>query len=72
MNKENSTLKVYAATQICERAGYYHTSYYRLVPQIRLQGSWLAQLGFEEGDAINVQCNDGKLVITLQREEEQA
>jgi toxic protein SymE len=31
---------------------------------IHLQGKWLEDLGFEIGDIINVECRDGKLVIT--------
>lgn len=38
------------------------------VPQIRLQGQWLEELGFESGTAINVECLGGKLVITLKDE----
>lgn len=34
------------------------------IPQIRLQGLWLQETGFKPGDNLNVQCEDGKLVIT--------
>ncbi len=34
-------------------------------PQIRLQGKWLAQIGFEVGKKILVSYEDGKLVIQL-------
>ncbi len=34
-------------------------------PQIRLQGKWLAHLGFEAGKKILVSYDDGKLIIQL-------
>ncbi|WP_390414484.1 SymE family type I addiction module toxin [Dielma fastidiosa] len=37
---------------------------YKSVPQIRMQGKWLEELGFESGSEINVECLDGKLIIT--------
>lgn len=72
MNKDNRTLKVYSTSQLCQRTDCYRTNYYKYVPQIRLQGIWLAELGFEEGKPINVQCDEEKLIITLMREEERA
>ena len=38
---------------------------YKRIPQLRMQGDWLAELGFDIGKPINVHCEDGKLVITL-------
>lgn len=34
------------------------------IPQIRLQGKWLKECGFEPGCQVHIQCADGKLVIT--------
>ena len=34
------------------------------VPQIRLQGLWLEEIGFKPGDKFNVQCEEGKLIIS--------
>ena len=34
------------------------------IPQIRLQGEWLKELGFEIGDQINVHCEGGRITIT--------
>ena len=45
---------------VSEACGYN----YSRVPGIRIQGKWLAELGFEPGDAVLVQCEDGKIVIT--------
>ena len=32
-------------------------------PGIRIQGQWLRELGFQVGDPVLVQCEDGRLVI---------
>ncbi len=34
------------------------------IPQIRLQGKWLQECGFEPGSQVQIQCERGKLVIT--------
>ncbi len=56
--KKNRTMKVY------EGSG----KDYKPIPQIRLQGKWLQDLGFEMGTPINVECQGGKLIITCQNE----
>ena len=33
-------------------------------PQLRLQGKWLEELGFQIGEPVLVKCEDGKLIIT--------
>lgn len=45
---------------------------YKSAPMLRIQGLWLEELGFNIGDPILVKCEDGKLVITLDRERAQA
>ena len=52
--KKNREMKVY------EISGYN----YKPTSQIRLQGKWLEDLGFEIGMSINIECIDGKLIIT--------
>ena len=37
---------------------------YKTTPAIMLKGLWLEKLGFELGDHVNVECSDGKIVIT--------
>lgn len=56
--KKNRELKVYG---ICGRN-------YAEQPQIKLQGGWLSALGFDIGAPINVECEGGKLIITLSNE----
>ena len=57
MAKKRS-IKVYG------QGGYQHKD----TPTIMLKGKWLEELGFQFGDYISVNCEDGKLVITLDAE----
>jgi hypothetical protein len=41
---------------------------YAPVPAIVLKGLWFKDLGFEIGDCISVKCEDGKLIIALDYE----
>ncbi len=36
-----------------------------VIPEIRLQGNWLAQLGFEQGKIVTVVLSENKLVISV-------
>lgn len=44
---------------------------YKPTPTIMLKGQWLRAAGFEIGNQIKVECEDGKLVILLDREKEE-
>ena len=67
--KKNREIKVYGLSIACPGGGtFYSRARYKNVPQIRLQGDWLKELGFEEGTPINVECQNGRLIITLQNE----
>lgn len=60
--KKERKLKVYETTNVYQ--GSWHTSTkYKRVPQIRLQGLWLEQLGFEPGTELKVECEGGRIVI---------
>ena len=48
----------------CRHGEGYHGSYYVYVPSINLKGKWLEQLGFDIDTPIEVECSDGRLVIT--------
>jgi len=39
---------------------------YTIVPEIRLEGNWLKELGFEIGKQVKVEQHKHKLTITLQ------
>ena len=54
--------------KVCRQPGYNR----KPAPEIKLSGQWLREVGFDIGSLIKVQCEDGKLVILLDkvREEE--
>lgn len=41
------------------------------VPEIRLIGKWLEELGFEQGKKVTVEQKKDKLIITLNNEEKE-
>ena len=54
MAKETRNVKVYGKFVSRDKS-------YR--PQIRLEGLWLSESGFDVGDHISVVCEDGRLTI---------
>lgn len=40
------------------------------VPEIRLEGQWLEQLGFEQGNEVLIEQKKKKLIITVKKEKE--
>lgn len=47
------------------------TSYFdarTTVPMIRLRGYWLMRAGFREGDALRIEVEEGRLVLTRPRD----
>ncbi len=56
MTQDSRTLRVYAHFSKRERN-------HVLTPEIKLQGIYLEQAGFEVGDFINVSLTGGKIVI---------
>jgi len=44
----------------------------RNIPCIRLQGRWLEELGFRQGNSIIVEEDSGRLVIELVRESDES
>ena len=40
------------------------------VPEIRLEGQWLEQLGFEKGNKVLIEQGNKKLIITVRKEKE--
>ena len=41
---------------------------YTTVPEIRLEGRWLSELGFKEGQQVKIEQERNRLVITLDKE----
>lgn len=60
--KKERKMKVYEATTV-SRGRWWNDMKYKSVPQIRLQGLWLEQLGFEPRMELKVECQEGRLVI---------
>lgn len=58
--KNNRKIKVYE-TKVSRK--------YKAIPQIRLQGEWLRLYGFEIGSEVNIECENNKLIITLDYKE---
>ncbi len=58
--KKNRKLKVY------EQAGYG----YKSVPAIVMRGKWLKECGFDVGIKYRVECEEGKLVIVKEEQEQ--
>lgn len=39
------------------------------VPEIRLEGRWLEEMGFKEGQCVKIQVEKNKLTITIDKEQ---
>ena len=42
----------------------------QVVPKIMLQGKWLIDAGYKIGDQIKVSCQDNKLIIELEKQDD--
>ncbi|WP_195612959.1 SymE family type I addiction module toxin [[Clostridium] symbiosum] len=58
MRKDKRDLKV------CEQSGYR----YKPTPMLMLKGAWLEEWGFTANMPVTVQCEEGKLIIVLNKE----
>jgi len=38
------------------------------IPEIRLEGKWLDELGFKQGQTVTIELADNKLTITIDKE----
>lgn len=47
--------------KVIEQSGYK----YKPTPTIILKGQWLNEMGFQIGDQLKVECEDGRLVISV-------
>jgi len=65
--KNRRNFNVYESVSSSNGYGY-RSMRYKSVPQIRMQGKWIEELGFESGSEINVECLDGKLIITKKKQ----
>lgn len=44
--------------------GSNYSPFYQVMPEIRLQGKWLEDLGFYVGEKLQVECKDEKIIIS--------
>lgn len=56
-------LKIHSKSQL-RTNGYIH------IPEIRLEGKWLKELGFNEGREVRIQQGKKRLIITLNEEKQ--
>lgn len=61
------TMKKIRELKVFGQSGYH----YKTTPTIMLKGLWLKDLGFDIDSLIRVECENGKLIITLDHEREQ-
>ena len=54
-NERSKKLKVYGTCNVN----------YEKVPMFRLQGKWLRELGLGTGTAINVECKNEKIIVSV-------
>ena len=54
------TTKTTRNMKVLEQSGYK----YKPTPAIMLKGQWLAEFGFDIATQVQVQCEEGRLVIT--------
>ncbi|MFH6994521.1 SymE family type I addiction module toxin [Flavobacterium sp. FlaQc-48] len=53
-----------------------HTKYkpgirtYTTIPVVKLEGKWLNKLGFNEGQMVNIEQKNKKLIITIDKQQE--
>jgi toxic protein SymE len=52
--------KKFRKMKVYESSGYN----YKSTPSIILKGDWLKEIGFDSGGLIQVECENGKLIIT--------
>lgn len=53
--------------KVCRQPGYDR----KPTPEIKLSGQWLRAIGFDIDALVKVECEDGRLVITLDKEREE-
>jgi len=54
---------------ICSKSFARKENCYVYFPEIHLRGKWLQESGFKSGQVIDIACEDGKLIITIAKEQ---
>ena len=61
-------MKRYGILKVYSKFRYRRWSNNYTVPEIRLEGQWLEQLGFEQGNEVLIEQKKNKLIITVKKE----
>ena len=59
----NKKIKVQYSTR-STGGSYYHPTRYTAYPKIQMEGKWLETLGFHIGDRLNVEYEEGRIILT--------
>lgn len=63
--KKIRNLKVCYKSETRQKHGWYAGTDYISIPAINLKGKWLGELGFNIDTPVKVECEEGRLVITV-------
>ena len=62
---KTKNIKVQYSSRMSGGSGYYGSSRYTSYPKIQMEGKWLQELGFNVGDKLNVEYEEGSIRISL-------
>jgi len=54
---------------LCNKSFKRAKNLYVVFPELHLKGKWLAESGFRAGHVVDIVCNQGRLVITIAKEQ---
>lgn len=66
---KTKNIKVQYSSRMSGGSGYYGSSRYTSYPKIQMEGKWLQELGFNVGDKLNVEYEEGSIRISLAPQE---
>ena len=61
---KTKNIKVQYSSRMSGGSGYYGSSRYTAYPKIQMEGKWLQELGFNVGDQLKVEYEEGSIRIT--------
>ena len=61
---KTKNIKVQYSSRMSGGSGYYGSSRYTSYPKIQMEGKWLQELGFNVGDQLKVEYEEGSIRIT--------
>lgn len=63
-------MKKFRVLKIHRKFRYRRWKGHYTVPEIRLEGLWLEQLGFEKGNQVLIEQKKNQLILTVKKEKE--